>query len=129
MDILETPLFGNKIDRVYQTKERNLHSKDIKQTPVYLRAIHKYLVENNIYRRIANLIKSKKRNHSEAKVIDAEITRATQYREQKCKKRHIDFWDFDIHTIKMKSVFWCYLLAKKKRYLDTTEREMTCLTY
>ena len=32
----------------------------------------------------------------------------------------MDSWDFDVHTLKMKKVFWGYLLARRKRYLDTT---------
>ena len=32
----------------------------------------------------------------------------------------MDFWDFDIHTIKMKLGFWCHLRARRKRHLDTT---------
>ena len=52
---------------------------------------------------------SKTRNHRETEAIDGEITRATQYGGKQCKTRHMDFWDFDIYTIKMKLGFWCHL--------------------
>ena len=65
-------------------------------------------------------MKSKKRNHKEAEVIDEDITRATQYGEQQCEKRQKDFLDFDVHTLKIKKAFWCYLIARRKRHLDTT---------
>ena len=32
----------------------------------------------------------------------------------------MDFWDLDVHTIKLKKAFCCYLLARRKWYLDTT---------
>ena len=32
----------------------------------------------------------------------------------------MDFWDFGIHTIKIKLGFWCHLEARRKRHLDTT---------
>ena len=32
----------------------------------------------------------------------------------------MDFWDFDIHTIKMKLEFWYHLWARQKHHLDTT---------
>ena len=35
----------------------------------------------------------------------------------------MDFWDFDINTIQMKLVVWCYLLARRNQHLDTT---VTC---
>ena len=118
-DIRETALFGNQIDGMYQSKGRSLYSKDSKQVPVYLRAVDRNLTKNNIYQRIAKLMKSKKLNHREAEEIDQEITRATEYGEQQCEKRHKDFWDFDVHTLKMKKAFWCYLLARRKHHLDT----------
>ena len=31
-----------------------------------------------------------------------------------------DYWDFDVHTLKMKKTFWSYLIARRKRHLDTT---------
>ena len=31
----------------------------------------------------------------------------------------MNFWDFEIHTIKMKLEFWCHLKARRKRHLDT----------
>ena len=36
------------------------------------------------------------------------------------KKRHMNFWDFDVHTLKMKKAFWGYLIARKKRHLNMT---------
>ena len=75
-------MFGNQIEKVYQTDGRNLHSKDSKNLPVYLRAVDKVLTERNVYQRIAKLMKSKKRNHKEAEAIDEAITRATEYGEQ-----------------------------------------------
>ena len=39
LDILDTDLFGNEIDGVYQTKGRSLRSKDSKQIPVYLKSV------------------------------------------------------------------------------------------
>ena len=32
----------------------------------------------------------------------------------------MDFWDFKIHILKMTKAFWCYLLKRRKRHLDTT---------
>ena len=32
----------------------------------------------------------------------------------------MDFWDFDVHTIKMKKAVQCYLIARRKQHLDTT---------
>ena len=32
----------------------------------------------------------------------------------------MDFWDFEVHTLKMKKALWCYLLKRRKRHLDTT---------
>ena len=32
----------------------------------------------------------------------------------------MDFQDFDVHTLKMKNTVWGYLLARRKRYFDTT---------
>ena len=62
----------------------------------------------------------KKRNHREAEAIDKDITEATEYGEQQCVKRHMNFWDFEVHTLKMKKALWCYLLKRRKLHLDTT---------
>ena len=32
----------------------------------------------------------------------------------------MDFWDFEVHTLKMKRALWRYLLKRRKRHLDTT---------
>ena len=32
----------------------------------------------------------------------------------------MDFWDFEVHTLKMKKALWCYLLKRRKLHLDTT---------
>ena len=29
-------------------------------------------------------------------------------------------WYPDVHTLKMKKVFWCYLIARRKGHLDST---------
>ena len=114
-------MFGNQIDGVYQSKGRSLYSKDSKQVPVYLRAVDKYLQKHQIYQRITILMKSKRRsNHKEAEAIDKAITEATEYGEQQCEKRHMDFWDFEVYTLKMTKEFWCYLLKRRKLHLDTT---------
>ena len=65
-------------------------------------------------------MKSRKPRHAEAEEIDQEITRATQYDEQQCEIRHKDYWDFDVHTLKMKKAFWCYLITRRRLHLDTT---------
>ena len=84
-------MFGNQIEGVYQLEGRSLHSKDSKQIPVYLRAVDKYLREHHIYQQIAKLTKSRRPCHTEAEEIDQEITRATEYGKQQCKK---DIWTF-----------------------------------
>ena len=76
-DIRKTKLFGNEIDRVYQSKVRNLHSKDSKQLLDYLRAVNKHFTKNRIYRRITKLMKSKEKNHKEVEAIDEAITQTT----------------------------------------------------
>ena len=119
-DIRETALFGNQIDGVYQSKGRSLQSKDCKQLPDYLRAVDEFLTRRNVYNRIKKLMKSKRSHHKEAEAIDAEITEATQYGEQQCEIRHKDYWDFDVHTLKMKKNFWSYLIARRKKHLDTS---------
>ena len=65
-------------------------------------------------------MKSKRSHHKEAEAIDAEITEATQYGEQQCEIRHTDYRDFDVHTLKMKKNFWSYLIARRKKHLDTS---------
>ena len=97
---------------MYQSKGRGLHSKDSKQLPGYLRAVNKHLIKNRIYQRIGKLIKSEKDNHKEAEEINEAITQATQYGEQQSGKKNINFWDFDVQTLKMKKAFWCYLIAR-----------------
>ena len=73
-------MFGNQIEKVYQSERRNLYSKDSKQLPVYLRAVDHFLTKRNVYKQIVKLMKSKKkRNHKEAEAIDKDITEATQY--------------------------------------------------
>ena len=32
----------------------------------------------------------------------------------------MDFWDFEVHILKMKEALWCYLLKRRKLYLDIT---------
>ena len=68
--------FGNEIGGVYQTEGRSLHSKDSKQTPSQLRVGDRHLIENNIYQRIAIIMKSQRRSHSEAEAIDVAITQS-----------------------------------------------------
>ena len=118
-DIRETALFGNQIDGVYKSNGRSLDSKDCKQLPKYLRAVDRHLTKNRKYQRITKLMKSKKkRNHTEA--INQAITRATQYGEQQCEVWHNNYWDFDVHTLKIKKDFWGYLIARRKKQLDTS---------
>ena len=120
-DIRERRMFGNQIEKVYQSEGRNLHSKDSKQLPVYLQAVDKVMAKRNVYKRIVKIMKSKKkRYHKEAEAIDRDITAATQHGEQQCEKRHMDFWDFEVHILKMKRALWRYLLKRRKRHLDTT---------
>ena len=119
-DIQETDLFENQINGVYQSKSWSLYSKDSKQLPDYLRVVNKHLREHHIYQQIAKLMMSRRHPHEEAEEINQEITRAIQYGEQQCKNRHKDFWDSDVHILKMKKAFWCYLIVRKKHHLDTT---------
>ena len=96
-DIRERRMFGNQIEKVYQSDGRNLHSKDSKQLPVYLRAVDDELTKRKVYKRVVKLMKSKRKrreNHKEAEAIDRDITESTQHGEQQCEKRHMDFWDF-----------------------------------
>ena len=66
-------------------------------------------------------MKSKRRsNHKEAEEIDEAVTQATEYGEHQYEKRHMDFWDFEVHTLKMKRALCRYLLKRRKRHLDTT---------
>ena len=65
-------------------------------------------------------MKSKRSYHKEVEAIDQHITEATQYDEQQCGIRHNDYFDFDVHTLKIKKAFWCYLVARRKHHLDTT---------
>ena len=65
-------------------------------------------------------MKSKRKSHKEAEAINEDITRATQYGKQQCEIRRKDYWDFDVHTLKMKKTFWRYLIARRNNYLDTT---------
>lgn len=37
---------------------------------------------------------------------------------KKCEKRQMGFWDFNIHMIKVKKAFWCYLIARRKWHLN-----------
>ena len=102
-DIRKNALFGNQIDGVYKSNGRSLDSKDCKKLPKYLRAVGKYLTKYKVYNRIEKLMKSKKkRNQKAAEAINEDITRATQYGEQQCEIRNKDYWDFDVHTFKMK---------------------------
>ena len=64
--------------------------------------------------------KKRRENHKEVERIDTDITEATEYWEQQCEKRHMDFWDFEVHTLKMKKALWGYLLKRRKLHLDTT---------
>ena len=65
-------------------------------------------------------MKSKRSHHKVAEAIDEDITRATQYGEQQCEIRHKDYWDFDIHTLKMNKNFWAILISRRKKHLDTS---------
>ena len=65
-------------------------------------------------------MKSKRSHHKEVEAIDADITEATQYGEQQCEIRHKDYCDFDVHTLKMNKNFWAYLIARRKKHLDTS---------
>ena len=106
---------------MYKSNGRSLDSKDCKQLPKYLRAVDEYLIKHNGYNRIKKLMKSKKkRNHKAAEAIDEDITKATQYGEQQCEIQHKDYWDFDVYTLKMKKNFWSYLIARRKKHLDTS---------
>ena len=119
-DIQETALFGNQIDGVYQSKGRSLQSKDCKQLPDYLRVVDEFLTRRNIYNRIKKLMKSKRSHHKEVEAICTAITEITQYDEQQCEIRHKDYWDFDVHTLKMKKTFKIYLNARRRNHLDTS---------
>ena len=105
---------------MYKSNGRSLESKDSKQLPKYLRAVDGYLVKHNVYNRIRKLMKSKRSHHKTAEAIDVDITRATQYGEQQCEKRHKDYWDFDVHTLKMNKNFWAILIARRRKHLDTS---------
>ena len=65
-------------------------------------------------------MKSKRKNYKEAEPINEAITQTTQYDEQQCEIQHKDYWNFDVHTLKMKKAFWSYLIARRKCHLDTT---------
>ena len=113
-------MFGNQIDGVYKSNGRSLQSKDCKQLPKYLRTVDKYLTKHKVYNRIKKLMKSRRTNHKEAEAIDKDITRATQYGKQQCELRHKDYWDFDVHILKMKKNFWSYLITSREKHLDTS---------
>ena len=68
-DIRETALFGNKINRVYQSKRRSLQSKDYKQLPDYHRAVDEFLKKRKVYQQIRKLIKLKRSNHKQKQSI------------------------------------------------------------
>ena len=98
-------MFGNQIDGVYQSKGISLQSKGCKQLPDYLRAVDEYLIKHNVYSRIKKLIKAKRKNRKEAESTDEAITQVIQYSEQQCEIWHKDYWEFEVHTLKMKKTF------------------------
>ena len=78
------------------------------------------MTSRNVYNRIKKRIKSKRSHHKAAEAIDTVITEATKYGEQQCETWHKDYWDFDVHTSKMKKNFWRHLIERRKNHLDTT---------
>ena len=78
----------------------------------------KYATEHNIYRRVGDLYTSETPDHQKAEQIDRDITRATQYAENKCRKLRRDYWSIPIHTICRELVVWNALKYRKKKNLD-----------
>ena len=64
-------------------------------------------------------MKSKRKHHKEAESIDEVITQATHYGKQQYEIRHKDYLDFNVHILKMKKIFWRYLIARRRNPLDT----------
>ena len=90
----------------FDVKGRGFTSKDTKSVPTYLDAFDKYANDHNLYRRAADLFVSNTADHCRAEQVDRDITRATQYAENKCRKLRRDYWSIPLHVVCRELVVW-----------------------
>ncbi|OEU15138.1 hypothetical protein FRACYDRAFT_239817 [Fragilariopsis cylindrus CCMP1102] len=119
-DIEEKHLFGNEKESPYDPEKRTFASKDRKAVALYLKGVDKHLQANNIYTRIANLMKDNEPNHSEAELIDREITRACEHGSNQCKTQPMDYWSIDLHVLKQELSVMGQFKYRRKRRLRST---------
>ena len=93
MEIKEHELFRNASKPIYHGSSRRLKSKDNKSTTKYINHLHKTLLNYNIFQRIKNILKATTPDHSEAELLDQEITRATTQAEAACRVRRSSSWN------------------------------------
>jgi len=75
IDFQEQDLFMNTNLPIFESEGRRLKSKDKSAVTQYINHLHQHLLDNNVFKRMDELLKNKEANHSEAEIIDRETTR------------------------------------------------------
>ena len=115
IDVPRSVMFGTWENSPFDVNGRGFTSKDKKSVPRYLDAFDKYANEHNIYVRAVELYDSDTPNHQKAEQIDRDITRATKFAENKCRRMRRDYWSIPIHTVRRELAIWNTLKWRRKR--------------
>ena len=119
IDIPEHLLLGNNCPPVYDPSPRGIKTKDKKAVTRYLRACHKHLRANNVFKRLHDLSNNNRPDHSLAEILDNELIRAGAHADKQCRKRRTDFWNIELHTLKRELSVWCLYRSRTNRNLPT----------
>ena len=121
MEINENDLFHNASTPIYHGSSRRLKSKDSKSTTKYINQLHSTLLSYNVFQRIENLLKNSTPDHSEAELLDQEITRATRQAETACRVRRSSSWNPSIHSDAIHCSILCQIRHRKAKGFPTAE--------
>ena len=72
---------------------------------------------NNLFERLANLIREGEPNHNLAEQLDRELIQASQHAENKCRQRPITYRSIDLHQHKEKLSVYGQLWRRLKKGL------------
>ena len=113
-DIREDDLFGNEQEGASEFEKLGLKSRDRKNVVIYLKSLHKYLVDNTVLERLQQAVETGT-SPTIIKEVDELITGGCMNAEKKCRKRPQVAWNVEIHKLKQEITVWSIFKNRKKK--------------
>ena len=97
---------------------RGIISKDKISVPIYLQAFHDHINANNVSEKSKRLHQDTQPNHNLTETIDRLLIEASQHAENRCWRKHTNYWCLELHQHKQKLSILCPIRRRLKKGLS-----------